>query len=89
LLQAEADGVAIHGFKGEDFQKQQIERALNEIQRFAHGLSSVTESTIHKLPSVSKGKMSHWRVPQLFAKQLSGSVLPIGSSRLDATYLNC
>jgi hypothetical protein len=28
--------------------------------------------------------MSRWRVPQLFAKQLSGSVLPIGSSRLDA-----
>jgi hypothetical protein len=35
---------------------------LNEIQRFAHGFSSVTESTIYKLPSVSKGKMSHWRV---------------------------
>jgi len=29
---------------------------LNEIRRFAHGFSSVTESTIHKLPSVSKGK---------------------------------
>src|SRR5277367_74660 len=57
LFQAKADGPAVHGLQGEDFQEKQIQSALNEVGRFAHALSSVTESTVHQLPSVSKGEI--------------------------------
>jgi hypothetical protein len=43
--------------KRENLQEKKIECALDQIRWFAHGLSSVTESMIHKLPSVSKGNV--------------------------------
>jgi len=42
--------------KGENLQEKKVESALNQIRWFAHALSSVTESRIRTLPSVSKGK---------------------------------
>jgi hypothetical protein len=61
LFKAEADGVAVEGFEGQNLQEEEVESALNQVGRSAHcvplGVSSVTEIKIHVLRSVSKGKM--------------------------------
>jgi hypothetical protein len=60
LLEAEADGEAVEGFEGEDFQEQEIESTLDEIGRFGHFAEAplVTEGSVARVPSVSKGKVA-------------------------------
>lgn len=36
LLEAKADGVAVHGLEGEDFEEEQVEGTLYKIGGFAH-----------------------------------------------------
>src|SRR5580700_10193903 len=61
LFKAEADGVAVEGFEGQNLQEEKVESALNQVGRSAHcfpsGVSSVTETKIYVLRSVSKGKL--------------------------------
>jgi hypothetical protein len=57
-FQAEANGPAIHGLKGENLQEKKIESALDQVRWLAHVLSSLTEGMIPKLLSVNKGKES-------------------------------
>src|SRR5713101_7701345 len=72
-FQAETDGPAVHGLKRENLQEKKVERALNQVRWFAHGLSSVTEGMIHRLPSVSKGNFP----PQ--SRQQTKPQLPFGA----------
>jgi hypothetical protein len=62
LLEAQADGVAVHRLEGQNFQEQQVKSALDQVGRFAHRLSSVTERTVHQLRSVSKGNLCSLRL---------------------------
>ena len=61
LSKAQAHGVAVEGFEGENLQEEKVESALHQVGRSAHffptGVSSVTETKIHLLRSVSKGKI--------------------------------
>lgn len=50
------EGQRKHRFKRENLQEQKIQRALNQVRWFAHAFPSVTESKIHELPSVARGK---------------------------------
>jgi hypothetical protein len=72
LFEPQADGVTIQRLESENLQKKQIQSALNQIGRLAHAFTSVTESTIHKLLSVSKGKIFEWR--PIAAVQLNTSL---------------
>ena len=56
LLEALPDGPAVERLEGEDFENQQVERALDEIGWPAHGASlGYRELHIHPFLSVSKG----------------------------------
>src|SRR5262249_49499239 len=51
------DRPAVHRLGGHDFQDQQVERALYEVGRFAHGLSPwLPTGSIRRLLSVIKGR---------------------------------
>src|SRR5258708_9261610 len=49
LLQPLTDGEAVQRLKGQDFQQQHVQRALHQIRRFAHYVSSVTETSTSSL----------------------------------------
>ena len=55
LFEALADGKTVERLERENFQQQHVQRALDQIGRFAHKVDSVTERRVHPFPSVSKG----------------------------------
>src|SRR5262245_43742813 len=57
--------------ESEHLEDQEVERALNEIRRFTHGLISLTERSIHRLPSVIKRSRIYWRAKLRIARPSS------------------
>src|SRR5579864_4415130 len=55
LFETLADGETVEGLKRKNLQEQHIQRALDQIGRFAHIVASVTERSLHPFLSVSKG----------------------------------